>query len=87
MQATKQKRWYIQWDEQSSDFTEGLVHERIEGSRMLYAIAKIEDVPIDENGDLVRDGEDAERLRTFACSFTHRTCCVKSKWQSSDSKK
>lgn len=70
MQATKQKRWYIQWDEQSSDFTEGLVHERIEGSRMLYGIAKIEDVPIDENGDLTRDGEDAERLRDI-CLLVH----------------
>lgn len=63
MQATKEKRWYITWEETCNNFAEGLVHERIEGSSMLYAIAKIEDVPIDENGDLIREGEDADRLK------------------------
>ncbi len=70
MQTTKEKRWYIQWDDQGSDFAEGLVHERIEGSPMLYGIAKIEDVPIDENGDLLRDEENADRLKDV-CLLVH----------------
>jgi len=58
--------WMIDWTYEDDSAT-ALIHERIQGSSIMYGIATIENVPCDRDDDgepcLIREGEDSERLK------------------------
>jgi hypothetical protein len=65
-----EQQWHVEW-EYKNDVADALIHERQPGSRILYGIATVEDVPVNEvTGELVREGEESDRLREV-CLLAH----------------
>lgn len=60
--------WLIRWEEDEDDdqVLNAILYRPIEDSRMLYEIARVEQVPIDEDGDLERGEVEDERLQEIS---------------------